>query len=213
MAAAICSRDHPTSVMIQNIPSRATAQEMMCKIDDLGFHGHYDFFFLPCRASNVTGKLTQCNQGFAFINFKQPTTSERFMEVLRAERVTLRSSSKMLCACYAHVQGTAALIKCTRNHKDSSALWVENPETCKVDSLNFLRSAQLHGIRPDVPTTTSAKVDNVFSGTRALRATGMHLMPEAKIAPASPESGRSPMYIPLDYNYYEDVTIGCVSTQ
>ena len=59
--------DRPkTTVMLRNIPNRYSQVSLLEEIDQEGFKGTYDFFYLPMDTQNRT------NVGYAFINFMTP---------------------------------------------------------------------------------------------------------------------------------------------
>eukprot|EP00929_Paragymnodinium_shiwhaense_P033821 TRINITY_DN18504_c0_g1_i3.p1 TRINITY_DN18504_c0_g1~~TRINITY_DN18504_c0_g1_i3.p1 ORF type:complete len:209 (-),score=49.76 TRINITY_DN18504_c0_g1_i3:83-709(-) len=125
MDVAPGSRPEITSVMIRNLPTRSRGQEILDKIDELGFAGQCNFFYLPSRTSTTTGKAKALNLGFGFLNFKDSLCAERFMQVFLSSSVTLqRNSEKVLSACQAEAQGLA-LIKCTEKRNEASELWIE----------------------------------------------------------------------------------------
>jgi len=51
-----------TTVMLRNIPNNYTREMFLALLDDNGFAGRYDFFYLPCDF------LRQANLGYAFVN-------------------------------------------------------------------------------------------------------------------------------------------------
>jgi hypothetical protein len=54
--------DHRATLMIKNIPNKYSQKGLMQAINDAGFFGKYDFFYLPIDFKNC------CNVGYAFIN-------------------------------------------------------------------------------------------------------------------------------------------------
>ena len=52
--------------MLRNIPNRYSQVSLLEEIDQEGFKGTYDFFYLPMDTQNRT------NVGYAFINFMTP---------------------------------------------------------------------------------------------------------------------------------------------
>eukprot|EP00929_Paragymnodinium_shiwhaense_P058676 TRINITY_DN2939_c0_g1_i1.p1 TRINITY_DN2939_c0_g1~~TRINITY_DN2939_c0_g1_i1.p1 ORF type:complete len:215 (+),score=39.34 TRINITY_DN2939_c0_g1_i1:147-791(+) len=206
MPEIIDGANHPTSVMIRNIPTRATAEAVLRKVDSLGFEGDYDFFYLPCF--NNTGKTTNINHNYAFINFKEWTRCEDFMQILNCASVTLRRGSKVLSACYARVQGLDSLLSCTKQCKGKSMAWTEDhevsPRAC------FHRLTQSSGT-PDILTTkpvgrTTTGVDLALKAQAAGTETCVPRSFEEDASrckfSGSPEV---PMYIAINHEYYADV--------
>jgi protein phosphatase 1 regulatory subunit 42 len=53
-----------TTLMINNIPIDVRQKELLDLIDEDGFRGRYNFFFIPVNFREMT------NQGIAFVNFR-----------------------------------------------------------------------------------------------------------------------------------------------
>eukprot|EP00929_Paragymnodinium_shiwhaense_P004311 TRINITY_DN105161_c0_g1_i1.p1 TRINITY_DN105161_c0_g1~~TRINITY_DN105161_c0_g1_i1.p1 ORF type:complete len:245 (+),score=19.90 TRINITY_DN105161_c0_g1_i1:59-736(+) len=216
MAGVYDNASHPTSVMVRNLPSRATALDIRRMMDDLGFRGEYDFFHLPCRLSSSGSKRSYLNQGYGFVNFKSTLSCKLFMEMLASERITLRASTKTLSASYAHVQGLSALIQCTKKFKGPSEPWMEQPEPDQTKTLS------LHEV-PQVPSLSESPsamqrftpaylpVEIAFSLTKLSHGTSfassMPLPAFPCIRAPEPTTGfqGSPMRIEVDHEYYKDV--------
>ncbi|CAE7309152.1 ML4 [Symbiodinium natans] len=76
LMAELPQTDRPMStVMLRNIPCRYTQGSLMQEVDQMGFEGFYDFFYLPMDTRNKN------SVGYAFINFKDSMDAERFVEV------------------------------------------------------------------------------------------------------------------------------------
>mmetsp|Transcript_41332 Transcript_41332/g.108969 ORF Transcript_41332/g.108969 Transcript_41332/m.108969 type:complete len:437 (-) Transcript_41332:322-1632(-) len=90
-----------TTMMLRNIPNKYTQNTLLQEIDDFGFFGSYDFFYLPMDVHNSS------NVGYAFINFLSPTDAERFRKVFGSHRFQKFQSRKISSVCSAHVQGLA----------------------------------------------------------------------------------------------------------
>jgi hypothetical protein len=88
-----------TTVMLRNIPNKYTQNSLMQEINDLGFCGTYNFFYLPMDVHN------RSNVGYAFINFEQPRDAERFRRAFSEHRFQRFHSRKIGSVCTAHVQG------------------------------------------------------------------------------------------------------------
>lgn len=63
---------HSLTAMIGGIPYSRKRDEVLLAIDQAGYRGHYDFFYL------VPDKDRQQNKGIAFINFVDPESRNRF---------------------------------------------------------------------------------------------------------------------------------------
>eukprot|EP00929_Paragymnodinium_shiwhaense_P091947 TRINITY_DN51836_c0_g1_i2.p1 TRINITY_DN51836_c0_g1~~TRINITY_DN51836_c0_g1_i2.p1 ORF type:complete len:160 (-),score=26.12 TRINITY_DN51836_c0_g1_i2:160-639(-) len=120
--------DDPTSLVIENIPGRATKLEVMAKINAMGFQGSYNLLYMPPGAPG-RGKHGQDagqdvgNSGHAFINFKSPEISQHFLEVVANADVTIRSSGKAIWAhpARSHIDAVVSSAVIGR-----SSFWVEN---------------------------------------------------------------------------------------
>lgn len=88
-----------TTVMLRNIPNKYTQNTLMQEINELGFVGTYNFFYLPMDVHN------RSNVGYAFINFEQPKDAERFRRAFCEHRFQRFHSRKIGSVCTAHVQG------------------------------------------------------------------------------------------------------------
>lgn len=88
-----------TTMMLRNIPNKYTQNTLLQEIDDLGFVGQYDFFYLPMDVHN------RSNVGYAFVNFMEPQHAERFRVTFADHRFQRFQSRKISSVCVAHVQG------------------------------------------------------------------------------------------------------------
>jgi len=88
-----------TTMMLRNIPNKYTQNTLLQEIDDFGFLGSYNFFYLPMDVHN------RSNVGYAFINFILPADAERFRRVFGDHRFQKFQSRKISSVCSAHVQG------------------------------------------------------------------------------------------------------------
>lgn len=62
-----------TTLMVRNIPTRVMQKAFMQELDASGFHGLYDFCYLPTCFTKNEGK------GFAFVNFISPAAAGKFV--------------------------------------------------------------------------------------------------------------------------------------
>mmetsp|Transcript_65362 Transcript_65362/g.156271 ORF Transcript_65362/g.156271 Transcript_65362/m.156271 type:complete len:426 (-) Transcript_65362:34-1311(-) len=88
-----------TTMMLRNIPNKYTQSSLIQEINEAGFLGTYNFFYLPMDVHN------RSNVGYAFINFLTPADAEHFQERFSNHRFSRFSSRKIGSVCAAHVQG------------------------------------------------------------------------------------------------------------
>mmetsp|Transcript_90812 Transcript_90812/g.261654 ORF Transcript_90812/g.261654 Transcript_90812/m.261654 type:complete len:387 (+) Transcript_90812:65-1225(+) len=94
-----------TTMMLRNIPNKYLQATMLQEIDDVGFAGTYDFFYLPMDVQN------RSNVGYAFINFTHPAAARRFYAVFSEHRFRKYPSRKVSNVSAAHVQGLDANLR------------------------------------------------------------------------------------------------------
>jgi len=130
-----------TTMMLRNIPNKYTQNTLLQEIDDLGFSGTYDFFYLPMDMHN------RSNVGYAFINFMKPADATRFHEVFSEHRFQRFQSRKISSVCTAHVQG---LMENLRHFENRAVTHARNDQYrpiilrnhCRVDFEDAI--AELH---------------------------------------------------------------------
>lgn len=106
------SKDGRTTIMIRNIPNKYT-QDMLLKLIDEHFKDTYDFFYLPMDFDN------QCNVGYAFINFIEPTYICMFYETFHNTRFPMFKSDKICEIVFARIQGKK---DCEEHFRDSNIM-------------------------------------------------------------------------------------------
>ena len=79
-----------TTFMIRNIPTRFTSISFVRLLEEYGFAGTFNFFYLPMDFRS--GK----NMGYAFINFHSPETGLRFIDKFHAKRLPVTTSKKVM---------------------------------------------------------------------------------------------------------------------
>jgi len=94
-----------TTMMLRNIPNKYTQNTLLQEIDEMGFIGCYDFFYLPMDVQN------RSNVGYAFINFTTPGAADRFHGIFKEHAFRKHQSRKISSVCAAHVQGLDANLK------------------------------------------------------------------------------------------------------
>eukprot|EP00929_Paragymnodinium_shiwhaense_P123645 TRINITY_DN9774_c0_g1_i2.p1 TRINITY_DN9774_c0_g1~~TRINITY_DN9774_c0_g1_i2.p1 ORF type:complete len:179 (-),score=36.76 TRINITY_DN9774_c0_g1_i2:691-1227(-) len=95
--------ESPTTFMIQNLPSRWPTEAIRRAIDENGFEGAYDFFYMPRR--DRYGKSQ--SYGYAFINFIDHMKAQSFREA--AESGALQFKTRLAKVVRADIQGVANL--------------------------------------------------------------------------------------------------------
>ena len=95
--------------MLRNIPNKYTQRMLLDQLNQAGFEGKYDFFYLPIDFRN------RCNVGYAFINFLSNATATEFKKQFDGMRLTGFNSQKICEVSYARVQGLKANIQHYRN--------------------------------------------------------------------------------------------------
>mmetsp|Transcript_36418 Transcript_36418/g.82578 ORF Transcript_36418/g.82578 Transcript_36418/m.82578 type:complete len:652 (+) Transcript_36418:95-2050(+) len=88
-----------TTMMLKNIPCRKSQEEVMMHVDQNGYSGRYDFFYLPRDVK------FRANLGYAFINFITQEDALRFQAEMNGYRFVGSGSSKACSVVPAHVQG------------------------------------------------------------------------------------------------------------
>lgn len=99
-----------TTLMIRNIPNKYS-QKMLLDVLDKKYSGRYDFFYLPIDFKN------RCNLGYAFVNFKNASTTAEFYKEFHSKSWEEFNSKKVCEITYARVQGCNALIEHFRNSR------------------------------------------------------------------------------------------------
>eukprot|EP00930_Biecheleria_cincta_P019339 TRINITY_DN14786_c0_g1_i1.p1 TRINITY_DN14786_c0_g1~~TRINITY_DN14786_c0_g1_i1.p1 ORF type:complete len:387 (+),score=74.87 TRINITY_DN14786_c0_g1_i1:54-1163(+) len=108
----------PTTLMIRHIPNRYTQREFIRELDGLGFSDTFDFLYLPMD------KGTQCNVGYAFVNFIDPRWALRCMEVFQGYVFVKyrKSKNKIAAVSIAHIQGFEANVRYYENTAVNTAV-------------------------------------------------------------------------------------------
>mmetsp|Transcript_7439 Transcript_7439/g.20913 ORF Transcript_7439/g.20913 Transcript_7439/m.20913 type:complete len:570 (+) Transcript_7439:67-1776(+) len=88
-----------TTIMLRHIPCRYTQGTLLRELDQLGFEGRYDFFYLPMDVRNKT------SVGYAFVNFEDPGTAAEFSGMMQDYRFQRHPNDKVAEASPAHLQG------------------------------------------------------------------------------------------------------------
>jgi hypothetical protein len=88
-----------TTVMIRHIPHECSERQVMREINDAGFKGKYDFFYLPLDLR------TRANRGFAFLNFEAPAVAQEFYTAFHGTELCNHVAENGLVVLPAQVQG------------------------------------------------------------------------------------------------------------
>lgn len=89
-----------TTVMIRNIPSEYTQDDLIDEVSEsLGWRDLFDFFYLPWDMVN------NANIGYAFVNLKDTATAQRAVHVFSNYRFKRCESRKVAKVLPAHIQG------------------------------------------------------------------------------------------------------------
>jgi len=99
-----------TTMVVKNIPSKMTLAMLRQRMDDFGLAATYDYLFLPrdCR--------TQCNLGYAIVNFITSANANRFVEHFTG--LKLSSTSRKICSVSVSVtQGLEANMQMSHNSR------------------------------------------------------------------------------------------------
>jgi len=108
-----------TTMMLRNIPNKYTQTKLLQEIDECGFAGTYDFFYLPMDVHNKS------NVGYAFVNFKTPEVAARFSAVCSNRSFLRFRSRKVGIVSAAHVQGLDANL---RHFQDRAVTQAKNDQ-------------------------------------------------------------------------------------
>lgn len=96
------ARDGVTTLMIKNLPTSLQQPQVMDEIDNTGFGGKYDFFYMP---GNFTGHHKSL--GYAFLNLKDVQSMKDFVTVWHGTK-RLGAKEYPLKVSAADVQGRDA---------------------------------------------------------------------------------------------------------
>jgi len=116
------AEDPPTTLMIRNIPSRYTQNDLMVDLKEKGLGGVYDFLYMPMD------KGTSTNVGYAFVNFIHPSYAQTCMQLFQGHRFKRpRSAGKIASVSVAHIQGLEKNMQHYENSAVNSAKATRRP--------------------------------------------------------------------------------------
>jgi len=88
------------TVMMRNLPNKYTQEGLIQEINEAGFLGTFDFFYLPIDPE------TGANRGYVFINFVEPSYAWLFRTTYEGRRMSSSSKSrKVISVTPAALQG------------------------------------------------------------------------------------------------------------
>lgn len=102
--------------MIRGIPCSLTQEDMLNILDNAGFQGLYNFFYMP---------RFQANLGYAFVNFLDGSSANAFKNLFDGKQLNPISSEKVCTVSLAHIQGTAKLKKLFRRKRSGAPYFME----------------------------------------------------------------------------------------
>lgn len=94
-----------TTVMIRNIPNKYNQTLMVKMLEDCGFAGKFDFFYLPIDFRN------RCGLGYAFVNMLSSSDAADLYKAFHNKRWDECISKKVCQITYARVQGRDNLVQ------------------------------------------------------------------------------------------------------
>eukprot|EP00929_Paragymnodinium_shiwhaense_P020426 TRINITY_DN13625_c0_g1_i1.p1 TRINITY_DN13625_c0_g1~~TRINITY_DN13625_c0_g1_i1.p1 ORF type:complete len:407 (+),score=80.71 TRINITY_DN13625_c0_g1_i1:136-1356(+) len=89
----------PTTLQLRNVPNKYTQPKLMDEINQSGFEGSYDYLYLP------TGSNVHSNIGYAFLNFRNAESAERFRTAFTSYVFKRYRSNRLGTVQVARVQG------------------------------------------------------------------------------------------------------------
>eukprot|EP00929_Paragymnodinium_shiwhaense_P010453 TRINITY_DN1150_c0_g1_i1.p1 TRINITY_DN1150_c0_g1~~TRINITY_DN1150_c0_g1_i1.p1 ORF type:complete len:315 (-),score=69.18 TRINITY_DN1150_c0_g1_i1:159-1103(-) len=87
------------TIMLRNLSDKYTRASLMTEIDNAGFAGLYDFFYLPIDPKKNT------NPGYAFLSFIDPVSSWKFKNTFQGRQMHFANAGKRGAVVAAAVQG------------------------------------------------------------------------------------------------------------
>jgi RNA recognition motif 2/RNA recognition motif. (a.k.a. RRM, RBD, or RNP domain) len=103
-----------TTIMLRHIPNKYSQPCLLRAIDQKGFKGAYDFFYLPADFRNAA------NVGYAFINLRSHEIALAFIDAFTGYRLPALRSSKVCDVSWARIQGIDANVAHYRNNPVNS---------------------------------------------------------------------------------------------
>jgi len=93
---------HLTTMMMRNLPNKYTQRMLLTEVNQSGFLGTIDFFYLPIDQE------TNANRGYGFLNFIAPYYAWAFRNMFEGRRMSRFNSAKVVSVTPATLQGFQA---------------------------------------------------------------------------------------------------------
>jgi len=93
---------HLTTMMMRNLPNKYTQRMLLTEVNQSGFLGTIDFFYLPIDQE------TNANRGYGFLNFIAPYYAWAFRNMFEGRRMSRFNSAKVVSVQPATLQGFQA---------------------------------------------------------------------------------------------------------
>jgi hypothetical protein len=91
-----------TTVMMRNLPNKYTQRMLITEVNQNGFLGTFDFFYLPIDQE------TTANRGYGFLNFIAPYYAWAFHNMFEGRRMSRFNSAKVVSVTPSTLQGFQA---------------------------------------------------------------------------------------------------------
>lgn len=154
-----------TTLMIRNLPNRFTSEMLLALLNEAGFDGTFDFFYLPMDFRSG------CNLGYAFINFVHASITADVYRTFHGQRWEEEKeqlskgeavSRKVAEVTYGRVQGRDALVQHFKSARfpsnDASLMplvYRVNSEGMALDPLSLHAFLASIGNSPDSTSSSS----------------------------------------------------------
>lgn len=108
-----------TTLMIRNVPPHVTQRQLLQELTKSGFHGMYDFVYLPCSFER------KANKGYAFVNLVSPEIAGELASAWHLAHILSRTpADSPLNVSAAAVQGLAENVR----KWDAKVQRIRNPD-------------------------------------------------------------------------------------
>eukprot|EP00913_Durusdinium_trenchii_P002486 g2298.t1 len=88
----------------RNVPNQLNRKQFVERLDQLGFHGMYDFVYVPID------RATRMNVGYAFVNFVNPDSFRLCQSKLQGKKFLEKDGiGTMQCMCHSTCASTCAI--------------------------------------------------------------------------------------------------------